>query len=148
MVTNWSDAERTAAAWMHAWGYEDARTGRGGADGGVDVTSRSALAQVKHTSAPTGRPALQRFVGARAHRTVQLLFFSSAGYSRPALAYAQRMDIALFQLSGTRQVHPVNEQAAGVLRAAAARRPPSAPRAPRVPRRKRPRARWLRGLRG
>ncbi|MFC9767620.1 restriction endonuclease [Rhodococcus jostii] len=96
-ITTPEAAERNAAARMRELGYADARVTGRGADGGVDVVSDRAVAQVKQESYQTGRPALQRLYGARGEdRSRDLLFFSAAGYSRQAVAYAGTVGIALF----------------------------------------------------
>ncbi|MFC5265064.1 restriction endonuclease [Kribbella qitaiheensis] len=115
-IGTWRDAEENAAVWMKHWGYNDARITSGGADGGIDVESRSALAQVKFEANQVGRPALQRLVGARAldHRR-QLLFFSGTGYSDKAVEYAETMAIALFIYSLDGKVRPFNRLAEAIV---------------------------------
>jgi hypothetical protein len=96
-ITTPEAAESNAAARMRELGYCDARVTGRGADGGVDVVSDRAVAQVKQESYQTGRPALQRLYGARGDdRSRDLLFFSAAGYSRQAVMYADTVGIALF----------------------------------------------------
>lgn len=127
-IDSWERAEQNAAAWMRYWGYDDARVTQGGADGGVDVVSGSALAQVKFEAHQVGTPALQRLVGARRkdlHK--HLLFFSGAGYARPAVEYADTMDIALFKYDLLGVVSPVNRQAMVLSTASAAARPKAEP---------------------
>lgn len=97
-IDSWQVAEANAAAWMRYWGYVDAQVTTAGPDGGVDVRAGRALAQVKFEAAQVGTPALQRLVGARGRQLDQrLLFFSGAGFSAPAVVYAEEMEIALFQ---------------------------------------------------
>ena len=115
-IDSWRAAEDNAAAWMRWWGYKDAQVTPGGPDAGIDVQSTEALAQVKWEAAQTGTPALQRLVGARRsdhHKT--LLFFSGAGYSTPAIDYADDMDIALFKYALNGQVTPMSLAAHRVL---------------------------------
>src|SRR4051812_34396114 len=90
----WQQAEERAAQLMRDWGYRDAKVTGPGSDGGVDVRSRKALAQVKHHAAPVGRPALQQLVGARGRGSAELLFFASAGFTATARVYAGEMGIA------------------------------------------------------
>lgn len=111
-IDSWRTAEDNAADWMRFWGYTDARCTSGGPDGGVDIRSSHALAQVKMEATQVGSPELQRLVGARGRdHHLGLLFFTGAGYSRKAVEYADTMDIALFsyRLDGT--VDPVNAAA-------------------------------------
>jgi hypothetical protein len=109
-VTSWQDAEHNAVEWMRHWGFADASMTSGGADNGVDVRARGALAQVKFRAAMAGRPDLQRLVGARGRDTGKaLLFFSGTGYSAHALVYADDMEIALFEYDQTGRVQPANK---------------------------------------
>lgn len=104
---------------MRAWGFADAAVTRGGADGGVDVWSKHALAQVKFEAHATGRPALQRLYGARGtdhHK--QLLFFTGTGYSRDAQTYADAVGVALFTYTPVGDVAPVSVAAVAIVRAA------------------------------
>lgn len=129
-INSWEMAEQNAADWMRYWGYADARVTQGGADGGVDVTSRSALAQVKFEARQVGSPTLQRLVGARrnAHHK-QLMFFSGVGYARPAIEYADAMEIALFTYDLLGAVTPVNPRGEAIVAScrstARSDRPPS-----------------------
>ncbi len=111
-IQTWRDAEHAAAGWLRPRGFLDARVTECGADEGVDVRSRRAIAQVKFQSAPVGRPALQQLVGARARRSdVELVFYSRSGYSKQAIEYASLMNIALFTYAASGKVAPVNSAA-------------------------------------
>lgn len=110
-ISSWQDAELNARDWMIARGYTDAAVSGPGADGGIDVAARGALAQVKFEATQVGRPHLQRLVGARARDDVKLLFFTGAGYSQKAIEYAAHMDIALFHYSLDGRMTPVNQPA-------------------------------------
>lgn len=105
-------AEDNAAAQMRALGYVDARAVPAGRDGGIDVVSAGALAQVKWKSSVAGRPELQRLYGARADDlSKDLLFFASAGYSDPALSWADLHNMSLFTYEPTGQIVPANGNA-------------------------------------
>ncbi|PWU45347.1 hypothetical protein DLJ47_34655 [Micromonospora sp. S4605] len=94
---------------MRYWGFGDARVTEGGADSGVDVWSRGALAQVKFEAVQVGRPVLQRLVGARGRNVEKALFvFSGAGFSSPAVEYANDMDICLFKYTLVGAMSPEN----------------------------------------
>lgn len=95
-IRTWRDAETFAVSVLRAWGHADARMTNAGADGGVDVRGRHVLAQVKHRSAPTGRPDIQRLFGARGTGTEDLYFFSASGYSPQAIDYGEGHDVGLF----------------------------------------------------
>src|SRR5687767_13674031 len=110
MVFSWQMAEELAAAHMRSIGFPDARRTRDGADGGIDVTATSAVAQVKYQTAPVGGPAIQRLRGA-AHRVKHAIFYASNGYTAAALATANETDVALFTYTETNKVTPANDTA-------------------------------------
>jgi hypothetical protein len=121
-IDSWSVAEENAAQWMRYWGHVDAACTSGGADGGVDVRSRTALAQVKFEAAQVGSPAVQRLVGARGRdHHLALYFFSGAGYAQPAIQYADVMEVALFKYDLTGRQTAVNLAASEVVRVSSAR---------------------------
>ncbi|WP_079062638.1 restriction endonuclease [Peterkaempfera griseoplana] len=135
-IQTWQDAEHNAAAWMRHWGHRDAQAKPGGADGGIDVRSRSALGQVKYQAAAVGRPELQNLFGARGHdMRKQLFFFTGSSYAATAVEYADRNDIALFVYALDGRMRPVNGTARRVGRPPAPARPAAAapPRTPQVP---------------
>lgn len=75
-ITDWITAELNALSWMHYLGFSDAKLTRRGADGGIDIFGTGVVAPVKNERADTGRPALQRLVGAaRAHVDVRRQLF-------------------------------------------------------------------------
>ena len=108
-VITFHDAELNAAEKMRDWGYADAVATTGGSDGGIDVRSRGALAQVKfYRTSKSTRPEVQKLYGSRGHGQEKLLFFTSIGYTAEAVAYANHEAIALFTYDGTGTTHPVN----------------------------------------
>ncbi|MFZ2242992.1 MAG: restriction endonuclease [Gordonia amarae] len=111
-------AESLAAAIMQKQlGFRDAAVTNLSGDGGVDVVSRHAVAQVKHWSSQVGRPALQQLYGARgADARKKLVFFSSGGYSPQAVEYADTHEVALFGFSNDSTWWAVNEHAKGLTR--------------------------------
>jgi hypothetical protein len=121
-IDSWETAEANAAAWMQWWGHPDAVVTPSGTDGGVDVRASRALAQVKYEAHQVGRPALQRLVGSRPRAgQQQLFFFSGAGFSDPAIAYADDWDIALFKYALNGSMIPLNTAGRRLLRAVADR---------------------------
>lgn len=119
-IRSWQDAEVNAAAWMRSWGYMDAELTTSGADGGIDVRSSRALAQVKYLAAAVGRPDLQRLIGAAATVPgVQLMFFTGSDYSATAVEFAGMVNMALFRYGLDGAVTPVNETARWVMRQSA-----------------------------
>ncbi len=97
---------------MRQLGFDDASVTRGGPDGGIDVRSSSAVAQVKCWFKPVGTPDLQRLFGARGHqRHLKMLFFARSGYARGALDYAADHEIALYTFDDEGHISPVNDHA-------------------------------------
>ncbi|GAB7039140.1 MULTISPECIES: restriction endonuclease [Catenuloplanes] len=98
-VTDWSAAERNAVGWLRWLGHRDATLTRGGADGGIDVIGARVAAQVKWYGKPVGVGPVRELVGAAVGTHVTTYFFCNAGFSRSAVAYADRAGVALFQYS-------------------------------------------------
>ena len=108
-ITTAHQAELNAAAKMRAMGYIDAVSTTGGSDGGIDVRSSRALAQVKWRGGVVGRPDLQNLYGARGNNTDKaLLFFSASGYSKQAIEYAVQVGIELWVYDPTGAVMKSN----------------------------------------
>lgn len=131
MLRTWQDAEECAAAWVRAMGHSDAQVTAAGADGGIDVTGRHALAQVKFRAVKASRPELQQLLGAAGRRDTELFYFSSSGYTADALTWATDVGIAAFLLRLDGYVTPLNVHAEGAARVAAERpewRPREQPR--------------------
>jgi len=116
------DAEQAAAAWMRQLGFDDARCTGAGADGGVDVRSRGAVAQVKAQLTPVGRPELQALYGVARSEGRAPLFFSLMAYTAAALAWADEVEMALFRFDHAGFVEPVNVAAEALMAAAGDRR--------------------------
>lgn len=108
---------------MRYLGFPDAHVTPDGADGGIDVRARDALAQVKFKASQVGGPEMQRLFGARGTATEkQLLFFTGTSYSSKATEYAAQTGIALFIYDWVGDVEPANSHARRLL--AEANRPP------------------------
>ncbi|GGV58576.1 hypothetical protein GCM10010294_05710 [Streptomyces griseoloalbus] len=118
LIRDARDAELAAVDWMRYLGFTDAVATPVGSDAGIDVLAERAVAQVKKEGSPTTRPTVQQLHGVAAAQQRSALFFSMAGYTPPALAWASQQGIALFQydLQGTPQ--PVNPPALHLLDAA------------------------------
>ena len=112
------DAEQVAAEWMRHFGFDDARCTAPGTDGGVDVRSREAVAQVKAQLTPVGRPELQALYGVARSEGRRPLFFSLMSYTAAALAWADEVGMALFRFDHAGMVEAVNLTAEGLLVAA------------------------------
>lgn len=112
-IRTFQDAERNAALRMRDLGFVDAKLTSDGADGGVDVVSVRALAQVKWRGAAVSRDELQKLFGARGSCfDRQLLFFAASEYSKPAVEYANAYAIALFIYEPYGELVPRNPVAA------------------------------------
>lgn len=112
LITTPKQAELNAAEVLRSWGYIDAVSPLHGADGGIDVRSSQALAQVKFRSVKAGRPEIQNLWGAAAAEMPKaLLFFDFKGYSPQAVEYANQMGIGLYVYDQTGRVTPVNDTA-------------------------------------
>lgn len=110
-IRTWQDAELAAVDHMRVLGFTDARVTGAGADGGIDVIARDAVAQVKHYSQPIGVGPVRELRGvADAHQ--RLLFYASGGYTAAARQFADDRGIALFSLQELGHITALNEAAA------------------------------------
>lgn len=100
------EAEQYAAEYMRALGFFDAAATLGGADGGVDVRSSQAVAQVKMEGVLSGRPVLQQLKGVAVVEGRVALFFSLAGYTAQAVEWAEDANIACFEFAFDGSVVP------------------------------------------
>lgn len=105
------DAELIAAEWMTYWGYTHVVTTPVGVDGGVDVHSDEAVAQVKAEAVPTGGPKVQQHHGVAVSHGKQALFFSLAGYTPAARTFAEANAMLLFSFDLQGVPDPVNPAA-------------------------------------
>jgi hypothetical protein len=120
-------AEKLAAAFLRWLGFADAAVVNGvhTPDGGIDVRSSGALAQVKanfraaSTSGCSQQPLSQLFGDAAAYAPgkKQLLFFAASDYSGDASSYAEQVGMHLFRLSVAGGVTAGNASAAALIRA-------------------------------
>jgi hypothetical protein len=112
------DAEQVAAEWMRHLGFDDAHCTAAGTDGGVDVRSRGAVAQVKAQLAPVGRPELQALYGIARSEGRQSLFFSLMSYTAAARSWADEVGMALYRFDHAGMVEAVNAAGEALLMAA------------------------------
>ncbi|WP_328624509.1 restriction endonuclease [Streptomyces sp. NBC_00353] len=106
---------------MRYLGFTDAVATPVGADEGIDVISERGLAQVKMEGSPSTRPTVQQLHGVATAKEREALFFSLAGYTPPAFAWASQHGIALFQYDRQGTPQAVNTPALRLLEAADAR---------------------------
>ena len=90
-------AEEYAAQVMQALRFTRVHVTPVGPDGGVDVMADQGIAQVKMEGIATGRPAIQQLHGVASRMGVVALFFSLAGYTEQALAWAESVDMVCFE---------------------------------------------------
>ena len=106
------DGEILAAEYMRWLGFADAQELPIGPDGGVDVRSEAAVAQVKMQATPVGRPELQKLYGvAQAEGQKLPVFFSQQGYGGQAREFADQVGMRLFTFSYNDGVAAENEAA-------------------------------------
>lgn len=108
LLADWRDAEELAAWYMREiLQLAEVRLTGSGTDGGIDVVSRDAVAQVKHYSGPVGVPEIQQLKGA-GHSHDAALFFALSGFTQQAVAFAQAAGVALFTYTIYGDVKPRN----------------------------------------
>jgi Restriction endonuclease len=111
-----TEAEEVAAAWLRRFGYRDARVSDkspSGNDGGIDVYSTRAVAQVKFWLTKRGnQPDVQQLVGS-AEPGQRIFFFAVVGYTRPAIEWDLRSDhrVGLFLLRKDGNIIALNFEA-------------------------------------
>lgn len=109
------DFEQAAMDWMRVWGFSRVRRTPPGPDGGIDVESDEAVAQVKAYMVPVGLADVQRLRGTTYDGRIPI-FFSLTGYTDAARTFANKADVALIRFSGyTGEIEPVNDAAQRLL---------------------------------
>jgi len=101
-------AELHIEEWMAHWGFHDARATPVGPDGGFDVKSKRAAAQVKFRGQPTPLDQINSFHGACDRRYEHEIFVSKSGYTKPAREVANEYGMALFTLEEDGTPIPIN----------------------------------------
>lgn len=108
VVGTWEEAERLAAWHMTCLGFSDAVVTASGNDGGIDVRSGQAVAQVKYyAQSPVGAPAVQQLRGA-AYDRQWAIFYSLSPYTAAAREFADSSGVALFAYDLAGNVQAVN----------------------------------------
>jgi hypothetical protein len=108
LIRTYRDAEEAAALWMRWLGWGDAHVTPQGRDGGIDVMSTHAVAQVKAHVNPIGRPQVQQLFGVASSMKRTPLFFASAGYTPEAITWADQVSMALFRFDLQGEPEPSN----------------------------------------
>ena len=97
-IADANDAELAAAEFMRWLGFPDAQASPVGPDGGIDVSSKRAVGQVKDYGKPIGRPELQQHLGVAVGEGGKLpIFFARSGYTNQALEWANERDMPLYE---------------------------------------------------
>ena len=109
-------AELHIEEWMVHWGFHDAEATPIGPDGGFDVKSSRAAAQVKFRGQPTPLDQINSFHGACDSEYEFEIFVSKSGFTKPALDAANRFGMALFQLDDDGTPRPANGPARRIYR--------------------------------
>lgn len=107
---SWKDAEKLARDYMRTIGFTDARLTPPGPDGGIDVVSIDAVAQVKWHVAQIGSPELQALFGIAALQGKAALFFAQR-YSAEALKWGTKSKMALFRFKTSGDIEAVSSEA-------------------------------------
>lgn len=123
LIKTFADAEIYAAEYLRYLGFVDAIPTPAGSDGGIDVVSRYAIAQVKMEGIATGRPVIQALLGVATIEGKMPVAFSLAGYTTQALEWADRARVACFEFAVDGSMVAVNAIAREL-------RPPGQPAAP------------------
>jgi HJR/Mrr/RecB family endonuclease len=104
-VMTWQSAELLCCDWMKRNGFRDAKCTAQGADGGVDVVSRKAVAQVKYHAKPVGVSEIQRIFGIARSEGKQALFFSNNGFTPKARTWAHENGVVLYRFPPFARIH-------------------------------------------
>lgn len=88
--------ELYCAGWIEYLGGSQVRVTKYVADGGVDVSSKNEVAQVKLHASPVGVPPVRQIFGVAKAEGKSAIFFTSKGYTKAAIAFAEENDIILF----------------------------------------------------
>lgn len=109
LMQTWKDAEAAVARWMRLNGYPDARTTGAGVDGGIDVTSSKAVAQVKWHTTKVGRPVIQQLRGAAGRKAafVAARAMTGGSFSSGAYAWAKNNGVRLLTVDELGEVREV-----------------------------------------
>ncbi len=121
LVVDANSAEKAMEIAMGRYlGIKDARCTAPGPDGGIDIQSGRALAQVKYfpSGAKVGRPDVQRLIGAayqarRKNKSTLVLFFAfgTTPFSGVAIEEANNTNVALFSFNEAGEIFPANTHA-------------------------------------
>jgi len=97
-------AEALVAAWMEHLGATRVRVTQVSGDGGIDVTSRGFIVQVKNLASSSAVPvsAIRDLAGVASVDGRRAAMFTSGGYSNGGISFANSARIALFRYDAVR----------------------------------------------
>lgn len=105
-------AERLVVEWMKHLGVQDASLTQQTRDGGIDVTSSTYVAQVKHQQGSVVVQDVRALFGAATADGRKPVFFTTSTYTADSLAFANRVDMPLFVFqTETGELRSANESA-------------------------------------
>lgn len=90
--------ENYCRLFLHSWGYLDAEVTRFVKDGGIDVESEDLVVQCKHITGNVRAPEVQAIFGIAAQKSKKAVVFSSGGFTKDAIVFANSAEVALFSL--------------------------------------------------
>jgi hypothetical protein len=93
---NANQFEIYCAGWVEHLGGKNVTVTQASADGGIDVVSDNEVAQVKLHGKPVSVQPVRELFGAAKALSKSPIFFSSAGYTKSAIDFAEQNDILLF----------------------------------------------------
>lgn len=89
-------AELLCADWMRHLGAADVGVTAFNHDGGIDITSRLHVAQVKHWAGSVGAPTVRQIAGVAAVDGRAGIVFTSGSFTREAVSFADAANVLLF----------------------------------------------------
>jgi len=91
----WREAEELCAGWLRWMGYPQVQVTQSSRDGGVDLTAKDVVAQVKFQAQPVSPNVIRALHGVAAVQGCHGIVFSSSGYTRAAKEFANAAGVSL-----------------------------------------------------
>lgn len=108
------DVAQTAALWLRWFGFRDASPVEG-QRGQLSVRASRASAEIRMSERPTDLAAVQRLAGVASVDGAQPVVFCCAGYTKTAVAWADKAGMALFLLEPDGSIQAANLSARHLL---------------------------------
>lgn len=103
-----TEFEQYCVEWAIYLGYKDAAVTRAVKDGGIDISSRSMVAQCKYQELPVGVKPIRELFGLSQAQRKKPIFFSLNGYSREAINEAEQFNMELWSALAATSKSPTN----------------------------------------